>query len=248
MMNDLRKKLELEDGELPKLVLFDLDGTLVDSALDLSQAVDATLQQLGRQPAGEARVRQWVGNGAEQLMRRAMAWSQSGSLTGQDLELRAGAISAPGIKIPLALFMDAYKSKLVDKTVVYDGVVSCLEQLQKKGITLVVITNKPVAMAEEILAQLCLASFFSLVLGGDSLEQKKPDPMPLCHAMEEFDASPLETLMIGDSSADIEAAKSALVASVGVSYGYDRQKSIQQCGANVVVDNLAELAEHLLHA
>lgn len=246
MAKTLKQKLGLEPNELPKLVLFDLDGTLVDSALDLAQAVDATLLQLGRKAAGEQRVRQWVGNGAEKLMRRALAWSQAGSLAGDDLELKAGSISAAGIKIPLALFLDAYKSKLVEKTVLYPGVKACLDLFQQQGIKMAVVTNKPHALSLPILDALGIAEYFCLVLGGDSLEQKKPDPMPLCHAMDELNISPIETLMVGDSKTDIDAAKSALVASVGVSYGYDRSLPIQQCGADVLVDDLAEFARQLL--
>lgn len=234
MENSQLKKLGFET--YPKLVIFDLDGTLVDSASDLTIAVDSMLEQLNRPSAGEKRVRQWVGNGAEKLVRRAMAWSQAGSLAGDELENKSNAISAMGIKIPLILFLDAYNNNLTNKTTVYPGVIESLDSLKAAGSTLAVVTNKPIALTLPILKGLKLESYFDSVFGGDCLEQKKPSPLPLLKTLEKFSVTSAEALMVGDSKPDVESAQAAGIKVMAVSYGYG--KDVQQLGADLVVDKI----------
>ncbi|WP_086480721.1 phosphoglycolate phosphatase [Oceanospirillum sanctuarii] len=215
-----------------QLLAFDLDGTLIDSVPDLADAVDQMLTELDRPKAGQEKVRSWVGQGAVVLVKRALADS----------------LEIDGIDETSELFMQAYQTFLTAydankgaKTRCYEGIFALLDAAKTKKIPMALITNKPYRFVPEILEQLNLDGYFDLVLGGDSLPEKKPSPMPLLHAAEQLNADPALCLMIGDSITDISAGQKAGFKTVAVRYGYDHGVPVDQCGADLVVDSLAEL-------
>ncbi len=214
-----------------ELVLFDLDGTLIDSVPSLALAIDAMLTQLGRAVAGEAKVRQWVGNGAQVLVERAL--SDSHQVDSElDLTLRQHA---------LALFMDAYRDCADQGVLLYPGVRDCLEQLRQRSIELAIVTNKPASFLPSLLATLQLDGYFGQVIGGDTLAEKKPHPLPLQHCIEHFEVSAASTLMVGDSAADVSAARAAGVAVAAVSYGYSYPQPVAASQPDWLVDCVTEL-------
>ncbi|WP_152205420.1 phosphoglycolate phosphatase [Marinobacter changyiensis] len=224
---------ELFKGQGPATVLFDLDGTLVDSAPDLSAAIDQMLRALGRPPVGEDRVREWVGNGAAVLVRRALAgaFDHEKDTTSDELTFRQA----------LDLFFTAYADLNGQQAKVYDGVEIWLRALKSNGCRLGVVTNKPYAFTDPLLRRMGLDRWFEVSVSGDSLPQKKPDPAPLLHAMCKLGGTPETTLMVGDSINDIQAARNAGMPVVAVRYGYTYGTPIDDLGADIVVDSLAEL-------
>ena len=216
-------------GRLPRLAMFDLDGTLVDSVPDLTAAVDRVLVQLGRAPAGRERVRLWVGNGARVLVRRALAGGLDHD--GVDEALAAEA---------LELFMAAYADNHV-LTDVYPGVVETLDHLRAAGVALALITNKPARFLPELLADKGLDGYFQWLVGGDTLPQQKPDPAALFWVMAQAGVSAGEALFVGDSRNDVRAARAANVTCVALSYGYNHGEPIALENPAMVVDDLRQL-------
>lgn len=221
---------------LPKLVSIDLDGTLIDSVPDLAWSVDRCMEAMGLQPSGETKVRHWVGNGALMLLRRALSDARA-----------EGTVHEEEVNHALALFKKYYAERLAVDSRVYDGVFDALNWLTKQGIPLALITNKPIAFAEPILVKLDLAPFFKWTLGGDSLEKSKPDPMPLTHIAHTAGVAVAQCLHIGDSSTDIEAAKSAGFSSIAVSFGYNYGQPISASAPDAIIDHWGELSAVLKH-
>lgn len=220
--------VRLGGGHPPALVMFDLDGTLLDSAPDLAAAVDAMLDRLGRPPAGLAKVRLWIGNGARVLVRRALA---------DDLE--HAAVAEADADRALALFMELYGGSHA-LTRVYPGVLDSLALLRALGVRLAVITNKPERFVAPLLADMGLGEF-DWIVGGDTLPQQKPDPAGLLHVMRQAGVSAAQALFIGDSRNDIRAARAAGVGCVALSYGYNHGEPIAAEAPDLVVDDLREL-------
>jgi len=218
-------------GELPKLAMFDLDGTLVDSVPDLAAAVDRMLVQLGRKPAGVERVRLWIGNGAPVLVRRALAG-----------DLRHDGVDAAEAEAALALFMDAYADSH-GLTRVYPGVVETLDWLRERQVQLALITNKPARFLPELLADKGLDGYFRWIVGGDTLPQQKPDPAALLWVMAQAGVMAEEVLFVGDSRNDVLAARAAGVACVALSYGYNHGRPIAEEGPALVLDALSGLVD-----
>jgi len=210
------------------LVLFDLDGTLVDSAADLYRAMNLSLEKLGFATVTEAQVRVWVGKGAAKLCEAV-------------LEHLFGQVDAQQQEQLLSTFVDVYAQELCVNTRVYEGVLPFLDYCQTHNITMACVTNKPEHLAKGILDILQLSPYFKIVIGGDSLSERKPHPLPLLHCVELEGTSTAETLMIGDSSNDVEAARRAGIDCIVVSYGYNHGESIYDCQPQQVVDHLAEL-------
>ena len=217
---------QLFDGTLPRLVMFDLDGTLMDSVPDLAAAVDKMLMLLGREPAGIERVRDWVGNGSRVLVRRALAGSYEHAGVDED-ETDAA----------LALFMQAYAGSHA-LTTVYPGVRECLDWLAAHEVALAVITNKPAQFVAPLLEEKGLGGYFGWLVGGDTLPQQKPDPAALFWVMDKVGATPAESLFIGDSCNDVRAAQAAGVPCVGLSYGYNHGWPIEEERPDLVLDDL----------
>jgi len=220
---------QLFPGTLPRLVMFDLDGTLIDSVPDLAAAVDRMLLEMGRQPAGLEAVRHWVGNGAQVLVRRALA----GGLEHQ-------AVDDQEAERGLELFMQAYADNH-ELTVVYPGVRDTLQWLRKQGVEMALITNKPECFVAPLLDQMKIGRYFRWIIGGDTLPQKKPDPAALLFVMKMAGVSAGEALFVGDSRSDVQAAKAAGVKCVGLTYGYNHGRPILEESPSLVIDDLRAL-------
>ncbi|MBB3102079.1 phosphoglycolate phosphatase [Azomonas macrocytogenes] len=225
-MNPLQR---LFDGRLPRLVMFDLDGTLMDSVPDLAAAVDKMLQQLGREPAGVQRVRDWVGNGAPVLVRRALAG-----------QLEHSAIAQAEADNALRLFMAAYGGGHA-LTCVYSGVLPVLDWMKAQDIKLAVITNKPEQFVAPLLQEKGLGGFFDWIVGGDTLPQQKPDPAGLLYVMAQAGIDVSESLFVGDSRNDVRAARAAGVRCVALTYGYNHGQPIAEECPDLVLDDLRQL-------
>lgn len=217
---------QLCGNQLPKLVMFDLDGTLVDSVPDLAAAIDVMLGRLGRPAAGIENVRDWVGNGAAVLVRRALAGSIDHAAVDDELADEA-----------LAIFLEAYSGEH-ELTTVYPGVVALLDWLQRRQVPLAVITNKPHRFVAPLLKQVGLDGYFAWLVGGDTLAQQKPDPAALLHVMCEAGVGPGESLFVGDSRNDVLAARAAGVKVIAVSYGYNHGEPIAAQNPDELVDSL----------
>jgi phosphoglycolate phosphatase len=214
-----------------KLVLFDLDGTLIDSERDLAGSVNAMLMKYGRQELPMEVIGTYIGDGAPMLIRRAL-----GDPADRDFLQEA-----------LNYFLLHYREHKLDSTRAYAGIQEALEQIgQSDGRSrqLAVLTNKPVRVSRDILAGLGLAGNFFQVYGGNSFETKKPDPLGANTLMREAGAAPEETVMVGDSQVDILTARNAGLWSVGVTYGF-APRSLAVVVPDVLVDSPAELAAAL---
>jgi len=214
-----------------KVILFDLDGTLIDSAPDLALAVNHMLETLQREPFHADTIRSWVGNGAQTLVKRGLSGS-SVIDDNIDPELFAQA---------LEIFLDFYAQNLCVSTVTYPNVLTTLNTLKSKGYRLALVTNKPYDFTNPLLEGLALTELFELCLGGDSLAKKKPDPMPLLHVCKQLGVDTSECIMIGDSKNDILAASAANMQSIGVTYGYNYNEHISHYEPDHVVENIVEI-------
>jgi phosphoglycolate phosphatase len=201
-------------AEQLRLLVFDLDGTLIDSAQDLCNSVNATLVQFGREPLPDETIAGFIGNGAMMLVRRAFA-AAGGLVAGEDLPVEA-----------YPWFLDYYREHKLDYTYAYEGVLEALAALRElhdapggPGRAMAVLTNKPVRPAREICAALGLAPYFLSIYGGNSFATKKPNPEGLLALMSEAGAKPEETVMIGDSQVDVETARNAGAWCIGCTFG-----------------------------
>ncbi len=217
----------------PELIAFDLDGTLVDSVPDLTQAVDQMRAQLGRPPAGEAAVRTWVGNGAEMLVRRALA--KDGS------DEQANNVSQTLLANAMTCFYQNYKQCNGVNSHLYPDVKKTLSTLKSMSIPMVLITNKPDQFTRPLLNKLELEGYFDIVLSGDSLAHKKPHPEPLLYAAIRSQVNPMNCLMVGDSRSDVEAARASFFKVACVTYGYNHGESISTSKPDGMLESIAEL-------
>ena len=213
----------------PDMILIDVDGTLVDSVPDLAFCVDTMMETLGQPPHGEARVREWVGNGVERLVRRALVGALQGEPDDADFE-RA-----------YPLFLDLYAENTSKRSCLYPGVREGMDQLKSAGYRLGCVTNKAAQFTEPLLKDLGVFDDFSIVISGDTLSTKKPDPAPLLHAAEFFGCEPANALMIGDSVSDVAAARAAGFQIVCMSYGYNHGVDIREAAPDAVIDSFVEI-------
>ena len=211
------------------MILIDVDGTLVDSVPDLAFCVDSMMTQLGREPWGEERVRDWVGNGVERLVRRALTGQLKGEPDDADFE-RAYPI-----------FMSLYAENTSKRSVLYPGVREGIDMLKAAGYKLGCVTNKAAQFTEPLLKDLGVYDDFSIVVSGDTLTRKKPDPDQLLHAAEFFGCDPANALMIGDSVSDVAAARAAGFQIVCLSYGYNHGVDIHEAGPDAVIETLDQI-------
>lgn len=213
----------------PEMVLIDVDGTLVDSVPDLTFCVDEMMERLDMPPRGERKVRDWVGNGVERLVERALIDRLDGEPDPQLFE-RA-----------LPIFMDLYRENTSTRSHLYPGVEEGLAFLASTGIPVGCVTNKAAEFTEPLLRTLGIRDRFGLVVSGDTLPKKKPDPLPLRHAAERFGVAPERALMIGDSVSDVKAARAAGFEIVCMSYGYNHGVDIREAQPDAVIDSMGEL-------
>ena len=216
-----------------KMLLFDLDGTLIDSVPDLAKALNATLRELNLPTYEEATIRTWIGNGAAMLLKRGLLGEREIDRE-PEKELFARA---------LEIFLERYAAVLNDATGLYPEVKETLQKLREWGYRMAIVTNKPSQFVAPILENLGIESFFEHVVGGEDLPRKKPDPLPLLHCCEVLGCRPEKAVMIGDSSNDILAARAAGIPSIVVAYGYSADREVRDLGADAVVERFGEILD-----
>ncbi len=213
------------------VLLFDLDGTLVDSAPDLALAVNRTLKDFNLAQCEQSAIRSWVGNGAKTLIERAL--SRSIHIDPQ--------LNTTIAQQALEKFLSHYQQCLCQDSVLYTDVKQGLYSLKSAGFRLAIITNKPFVFIQPILSGLGISSLFELLVGGDTLPERKPAPTPLHYAISQLKVSAEQCVMIGDSKNDIIAAKAANIDSAALTYGYNYGEDIKQYQPQWCFDNFAEL-------
>ncbi|HET9400176.1 MAG TPA: HAD-IA family hydrolase [Candidatus Acidoferrales bacterium] len=216
--------MSAEKKKIPgvRAVIFDLDGTLIDSKLDLVLAVNAAMTHMGRAELDHETIATYVGNGAPVLMRRALGTNASDEQCQRALDF----------------FLRYYREHMLDNTVAYPGVREGLAAMN--GLAMAVLTNKPVRISQMILDGLGLAAYFRFVYGGNSFETKKPDPYGVNLLLKDFGVSAREALIVGDSDVDVQTARNAGTWACGVSYGLGSHK-LNEVPPDVMLDSLAEL-------
>jgi phosphoglycolate phosphatase len=211
------------------LVIFDLDGTLIDSSRDLANAVNATRAHLGLAPIENETVYSYVGNGAPVLIRKALGPEYADEEVHRALEY----------------FLAYYREHMLDNTVLYPGVREMLDQFRSAGLIMAVLTNKPVRFSQGIVDGLGLGAHFRRVYGGNSFEQKKPHPVGIETLMNEAGAAREVTLMVGDSSVDVQTARNARVTACGVTWGF-QPDTFAAWPPDFLVNTAGELADRVL--
>ncbi len=208
-----------------ELAIFDLDGTLIDSKLDIVNSVNATREHFAMPPLSIETVSSYVGNGAPVLIQRAMG------------------PNAP--ESALEFFLAYYHDHMLDSTELYPGVHSALDRMQTAGIHLAVLTNKPVAISQSILEALNVSNHFKYIYGGNSFSQKKPHPIGIDTLVSQLNAGRALTIMVGDSGVDIDTARAANVQACGVTYGF-APETFKTSPPDFLVDNLEQLADRVI--
>jgi phosphoglycolate phosphatase len=214
-----------------RLVIFDLDGTLIDSEYDLAASVNAMLRQYGRNELPLEVIKTYIGDGAPMLVRRALGDPNDETF----------------VQEALLFFLAYYREHKLDSTYAYQGIAEALQQLSSyngSARKLAVLTNKPVRPARDILTGLGLANRFFQIYGGNSFETKKPDPLGARTLMQEAGAQPDESVMVGDSEVDMLTARNAEMWSIGVNYGF-APHSLERVHPDVLVDTPAQLGRAL---
>lgn len=209
-----------------RVLMFDLDGTLIDSRLDLAHSVNATLRHMGRAELSHEAIYKLVGSGAAILVQRALGKGASEDESQRGLEY----------------FLAYYREHMLDNTVTYPGVREGLELLKERPMA--VLTNKPVKFSQAILDGLGLSRYFRVVYGGNSFGTKKPDPEGARVVLKDFQASPVEAMLVGDSEVDVRTARNAGIWCCGVSYGLGPE-GFRAHPPDLLLDSLTELPEHL---
>lgn len=211
-----------------KAIAFDLDGTLVDSASGLAEALDKALEEQGFSPAGKERVSIWVGNGADVMVERALTW--------------AGATITPELHQATRQSFDKfYAVSVTTGSELFPEVKETLDKLAQHDLPMAIVTNKPTPFIAPLLKKLGIENYFSLVLGGDDVKEKKPHPAPLYLTMGKFGLRKEELLFVGDSRNDIIAAQSAQCPCVGLTYGYNYGESIALSEPDCVLTQFSDI-------
>ncbi|MBS4097126.1 MAG: phosphoglycolate phosphatase [Sulfuricella sp.] len=211
-----------------KAVMLDLDGTLLDTAPDIAEAAQRMLRDLGMAPVDLAKIQSFIGNGIANLVKRALTGEMHGK---PDEALFARA---------LPVFQKHYAEVLTLKTQPYPGVMEGMDALRQAGFPLACITNKAEIFTSPLIETMGLKDYFALVLSGDSLPKKKPDPLPLLHACEFFGCQPGEMLLVGDSTNDTQAAHAAGCHVFLVPYGYNGGQDVREQVCDAVIEALPD--------
>tara|TARA_B100000809_G_scaffold264418_1_gene320190 strand:+ start:441 stop:1166 length:726 start_codon:yes stop_codon:yes gene_type:complete len=227
------QKKELVNLKDKKVIIFDLDGTLINSIPDLTVAINKTLSHYELLPLTIEQVTPFIGNGAKTLVHRS-------------LEKAAGQkISTDFLNEALKFFMTSYQSNVCEETYLYNGVFETLKYLHEKGYKLVICTNKPFPFIEPILDKLEIKPFFKTWIGEASLPEKKPQGTPLLYLADQMNGSTDKCIMVGDSKNDILAAKNAGMESIGLTYGYNYNENIADYNPTIVLDSFSNLQKVL---
>ncbi len=205
--------------------MFDLDGTLVDSVPDLAFAINQLLCSCDLPEVSVEQIALWVGNGAAMLVRRALAHSYKTDIK---------EIAAENLEHCLELFFVFYRKCNGKRSQLYSGVLNTLQSLQAMNIKMAVVTNKPAQFTDSLLEQLAIRDYFSMVVSGDTLSVKKPDPEPLLHCAQQLQIDTARCLMVGDSMTDVNAARNAAMQHCCVSYGYSQGADFKREGVSVI--------------
>lgn len=213
--------------------MIDVDGTLVDSVPDLTYCVDEMMKQLGKEPCGEAKVRQWVGNGVPKLVERALTGELEATPNSDDYEKA------------YPIFLTLYADNTAKRSCLYDGVKEGLNYMKSQGYLLGCVTNKAEQFTLPLLKALGIFDDFAIIVSGDTLAKKKPDPLPLLHSAEHFDIDPKDCMMLGDSVSDVKASRAAGFAIICMSYGYNHGNDIANENPDLVLDSMSELRDCL---
>lgn len=227
-------------------VAFDLDGTLVDSAPGLAYAVDSALYALELPQAGEPRVITWIGNGADVLVQRALKWAREEKAAQR---IAAGKPALDAMDIPeeeqarmLRKLFDRYYGEVVEESsFLFPDVEQTLHALHNNGMPMALVTNKPTPFVAPLLEALGIAKFFTVIIGGDDVTNKKPHPEPLLMVLEKLGLAAPELLFVGDSRNDILAAQAAGCCSVGLTYGYNYGEAIALSKPDIIFDHFRDL-------
>ncbi len=211
-----------------RLILFDLDGTLIDSIPDLANSINYMLKKLNKKTFSIEKISKWVGNGGDTLIKRAL----SGDIHIKEIDenefLKAKEI-----------FFKHYSDNVCVKTTLYPNVKETLQKLN--NFQKVIITNKPHQFIKPILKKLEIETYFDAYYGGDYFEEKKPSPLPLLKVCEIFNIPTHKTIMVGDSKNDILAAKEANIKSIAITYGYNYGEDINKYNPDIIIDNFTKL-------
>jgi phosphoglycolate phosphatase len=218
-----------------RALVFDLDGTLIDSKLDLALAVNAALRASGRAELPHERIYGYVGQGAMRLVERAM---------GADATPEPGSAERIASEVTHAheFFLSYYRAHMLDNTVLYPGVRECLAALESHPMA--VLTNKPVRFSREILEGLGMAKYFREIHGGNSFETKKPDPFGMLAILKTFGVAPNQSMVVGDSDIDVKTARNAGAWVCGVTYGFGAE-TLKEFPPDILLDTLADLPAYL---
>ena len=218
-------------GRPVRAVLFDLDGTLLDSIPDLSEACHRMMVELGRAPHSIDTIRTFVGKGMLNLVRRCLAES--------------GSAEAAEVDAAVDVFRRHYAVVNGERTVIYPGVVEALAAFEAAGVPMACVTNKPAAFTAPLLERMGIAGFFGATVSGDTLPDKKPHPAPLLHACERLGVAVGEALMVGDSANDAEAARAAGMPVLLVTYGYSEGVPVDSIECDGLLSSLVEMLPHI---
>lgn len=217
----------------PKLIMIDVDGTMVDSVPDLAYCVDQTMILMGRDVWGEEKVRHWVGNGVPKLVERSISGTLEGKVNRKDFEKAYD------------IFLELYAQNTSVRSCLYDGVMEGLSYIKDQGYLLGCVTNKAEQFTLPILKDLGIIDNFKIVISGDTLEKKKPDPLPLIYAANFFGVRPEESIMLGDSISDVIASRAAGYKVICMSYGYNHGNNIYDSRPDLVIDSMEDLKNYL---
>ena len=218
-----------------ELIIFDMDGTLIDSAPSLAFAVNYMLKELNLDELSEDRIRSFIGNGADVLVKRALVNKNDYSEKEIDEEY---------FKRAKEIFLDYYGKNLNAKTTLYPDVIETLDELKSKSYKLAVATNKPIEFVGDMLKHFKIDTFFDIYLGGGSVEFKKPHPQILYTICDKLKCSNQKAVMVGDSSNDILAAKRANIDSIALTYGYNQGVNLKELEPNVICDSFGKIKEY----
>jgi phosphoglycolate phosphatase len=221
-----------------KAVLFDLDGTLIETAPEIADAVNDTLAHLGQPCVGQARVDGWIGHGTRELLISALAHVRGCAV--------ADVRCSPDLPDILAVFARHYEKRCGTRSRLYPGVRETLQRLRAQGCRLAVVTNKEGRYTNIVLQAHNLLPLFDRVISGDSLASKKPDPAGVLHCLREFGVRPEQALFVGDSSIDAATARNAGVAVWLLPYGYNMGQTVEDCQPDRVIASVQELLEPLI--